>query len=139
MPEPYLSRRRKVGYDLYSKYGIDRRDYPARRAAMLRNFEFFGAPVGLFFTMDRRMTAGSWLDYGMFIQNVMLAAQLKGIATCAQQAWCDVGAVVRKELDIPADHILLSGMAMGIADPSAMENELVTERAAAAEFTTWHR
>jgi nitroreductase len=138
LPEPYLSRRHKLGPDLYSLYGVKQDDYPARKAAMLRNFDFFGAPVGLFFTMDRRMTAGSWLDMGMFMQNVMTVARAHGLETCAQQAWCDIGAVVHRELSIPNHHILLSGMALGHADPDAPENTLVSDRVAPSAFTTFH-
>lgn len=138
MKEPYLSRRRKVGFDLYALYGIDRRDMKARKQAMLRNYTFFGAPVGLFFVMDRDMTLGSWLDCGMFMQNVMTMARAFGLETCPQQAWCDYGSVVHQVLDIPAQHILLSGMALGYIDPTAPENNLVTERAPASMFAIRH-
>lgn len=138
MQEPYLSRRRKLGHDLYALYGIGRDDRAARKNAMLRNFEFFGAPVGLFFTMEREMTLGSWLDMGMFMQNVMTVARTVGLETCPQQAWCDVGGVVHKELGIPENHILLSGMALGYVDPDAPENSLVTERVPVDEFATFH-
>jgi nitroreductase len=139
MKEPYISRRRKVGFDLYALYGIDRHDMPARKAAMLRNFDFFGAPVGLFFSMDREMAQGAWLDCGMFMQNVMILARAHGLETCAQQAWCDVGAIVRARMNIPEDHIVLSGMALGYIDNSAPENRLATERASVDEFAMWHR
>ncbi|WP_454798003.1 nitroreductase [Novosphingobium lindaniclasticum] len=139
MKEPYMSRRRAIGYALYEKYGIARDDLPAREAAMLRNFEFFGAPVGLFFTMEREMALGAWLDCGMFMQNVIIAARARGLETCPQQAWCDFGAVVHHQLNIPQDHIILSGMALGHADSSATENGLVSERLSSAQFTTWHR
>jgi nitroreductase len=138
IPEPYLSRRRKVGFDLYALYGIERHDIAARKGAMLRNFDFFGAPVGLFFTMDRAMTQGNWLDCGMFMQNVMIVARAYGLETCPQQAWCDFGGIVHRELAIPDEHILLSGMALGYADTSAIENGLVSQRAAAGDFTIWH-
>lgn len=137
MEEPYLSRRRKLGFDLYARYGIERSDIAARQAAMLRNFDFFGAPVGLFLSMDRKMTQGSWLDCGMFLQNIMLLARSHGLETCAQQAWCDHGDIVHSELDIPSEHILLTGMAIGHADWSAPENGLISERASLDEFTTW--
>ena len=137
--EPYLSRRRKVGFDLYTLYGIERHDMAARQRAMMRNFDFFGAPVGLFVTMDRAMSQGSWLDCGMFMQNVMIVARAFGLETCPQQAWCDIGDVVHRELAIPDDHILLSGMAIGHADMTAPENGLVTEREPVEGFTTWHR
>ncbi|MGE3693112.1 MAG: nitroreductase [Novosphingobium sp.] len=139
MWEPYLSRRRKIGYDLYAKYGIERTDYPARKAAMLRNFTFFGAPVGLFFTMERAHALGAWIDCGLFMQNVMILAHAHGLETCPQQAWTTYGAVVHRELAIPQEHIVLSGMALGHIDESAPENSLVSTRAAVDEFTTWHR
>jgi nitroreductase len=139
LKEPYLSRRRKLGYDLYALYGIDRSDMAARKAAMLRNFTFFGAPVGLFFTMERDMALGAWLDCGMFMQNVMIVARAYGLETCPQQAWCDFGAVVHRELAIPDTHIVLCGMALGHADRSAIENTLVSERIGVEDFATWHR
>lgn len=138
MKEPYLSRRRKIGYDLYDKYGITRDDYPARKAAMLRNFSFFGAPVGLFFTMDREHALGAWLDCGMFMQNVMTLTRAHGLESCPQQAWCDFGAVVHRELGIPDDQIILSGMALGHEDRHARVNTLRSDRAPVDEFTTWH-
>jgi nitroreductase len=136
--EPYLSRRRKVGYDLYKLYGIARDDYPARKRAMLRNFEFFGAPVGLFFTMERHLLYGSWLDCGMFMQNVMVLARAYGLETCPQQAWCEFGRIVHEQLAIPDTHILLSGMALGHADPGAAENTLVTDRVDVDGFAVFH-
>ncbi|MEH2524099.1 MULTISPECIES: nitroreductase [unclassified Bradyrhizobium] len=136
--EPYLSRRRKVGYDLYELYGIARDDYPARKQAMLRNFEFFGAPVGLFFTMDRRLLVGSWLDCGMFMQNVMIVARAFGLGTCAQQAWCEYGGVVHEQLGIPASQIILSGMALGHPDPDSRANTLVSDRVGVDDFTVVH-
>lgn len=139
MKEPYLSRRRKVGFNLYARYGVERHDMAGRKAAMLRNYDFFGAPIGLFFTMDRDMALGAWLDCGMFMQNVMVVARAHGLETCPQQAWCDLGAVVHKELDIADTHILLSGMALGYGDPQAPENGLVSERVGVDEFATWHR
>jgi nitroreductase len=138
MKEPYLSRRRKVGLDLYARYGIDPRDFSARKKAMLRNFEFFGAPVGLFFVMDREMKLGSWLDCGMFMQNIMTVARAFGLDTCPQQAWCDYGNVVHETLKIPAERILLSGMAIGHVDPTAPENALVTERSPPSLFAIQH-
>ena len=139
MMEPYLSRRRKIGYDLYEKYGIGRKDYAARKAAMSRNFDFFRAPVGLFFTMERHLPLGNWIDCGMFMQNVMIVARSYSLETCPQQAWCDFGAVVHRELAIPDGHIILSGMALGVADQTAPENSLTSDRIAVDAFTTWHR
>jgi nitroreductase len=139
MKEPYLSRRRKIGFDLYAKYGLARDDMAGRKAVMLRNFDFFGAPVGLFVTMERDHALGAWLDCGMFMQNIMTVARAYGLETCPQQSWCDYGAVVHRLLGIPSEHIILSGMALGHADPDAPQNNLHSERVGVAEFTTWHR
>ncbi len=138
VPEPYLSRRREVGYALYSLYGIERTDYESRKRAMLRNFEFFGAPMGLFFTMERNLLHGSWLDCGMFMQNVMILARAFGLETCPQQAWCEYGRVVHEQLDIPDTHVVLSGMAIGKSDESAPENSLISERVDVSQFTQFH-
>jgi nitroreductase len=136
LKEPYISRKRKVGYALYELYGIARDDYPARKAAMMRNFEFFGAPVGLFFRMDRELLYGSWLDMGMFMQNVMLLARAHGLETCPQQAWCEFGSVVHKALNIPQDEIIISGMSLGFA-ADAPENTLISERTKVEDFTVF--
>lgn len=138
MPEPYLSRRRKVGFDLYGLAGVARGDMEGRKRQALKNYSFFGAPVGLFFTMDRRMALGSWLDLGMMMQNVMVLARGYGLETCPQAAWVYYGPVVHKALGIPDDEIILSGMALGVPDWSAPENKLITERVAASEFTVVH-
>ena len=138
LTEPYLSRRRRVGFELYRLYGVARDDLEGRKRAMLRNFEFFGAPVGVFFSMDRHLLLGSWLDCGMFMQNVMVLARAHGLETCPQQAWCEYGSILHGELSIPDDEIVLSGMALGFADPQAPENTLVSERAAPEEFATFH-
>jgi nitroreductase len=139
MVEPHLSRRRKVGFELYELYGIGRGDKEGRKWAELRNFEFFGAPVGMFFVMDSYLTQGNWLDCGMFMQNVMIAAQEFGLQTCPQQAWCDYGEIVHSALGIPSSQIILSGMAMGYIDESARVNMLHSERVGANEFTVIHR
>ena len=136
LKEPYISRKRAVGYALYELYGVKRDDYPARKAAGLRNFEFFGAPVGLFFRMDRELLYGSWLDVGMFMQNIMILARGKGLETCPQQAWCEFGPIVHKVLGIPDDEIIISGMSLGYA-AEAPENTLVSERAPLDDFTTF--
>lgn len=138
MQEPWLSRRRAIGYALFEKYGIARDDYPARKSAMLRNFDFFDAPVGLFFCMDRTHALGAWLDCGMFMQNVMVAARGFGLETCPQQAWCDIGPIVHRELGIPDTHVVLSGMALGYEDNSAVVNTLESSRIPVEEFATWH-
>ncbi len=111
----------------------------ARAQAVLRNFEFFGAPVGLFFSIERAMTHGSWLDMGMFMQNVMVLARTFGLETCPQQAWCEFGGLVRKELGIDDKYVVASGMSMGVADPTAAENTLETERSSIEDFATFVR
>jgi nitroreductase len=138
LPEPYLSRRRQVGFELYRLYGIERTNHEARKQAMLRNFEFFGAPVGLFFVMDRFLLEGSWLDCGMFMQNVMVLAREFGLETCPQQAWCEYGGLVHEHLGISSDEIMLSGMALGYPDLDAPENTLVSDRLPVEGFTFFH-
>ena len=136
--EPYLGRRRKIGWDLYGLLGIAKGDRAAMAEQHARNYDFFGAPVGLFFTMDRRMEQGSWLDVGMFMENVMVAARGLGLDTCPQAAFITHHRIVRRHLDIPDTDILLSGMALGHADPDAPENRLETERAPVSAFTRFH-
>lgn len=132
--EPYLGRRRKVGWDLYSLLGIGKGDVERTRAQHRKNFEFFGAPVGLIFTIDRRMGKGSWLDYGMFLQNVMLAAVARGLDTCPQAAWIDYHSIISDVLKLDEYQQVVCGMALGYADNEAVINQLTTERAATHEF-----
>lgn len=136
--EPYLSRRRKVGFDLYGLLGIARGDKAAMQAQTRRNFVFFDAPVGLMFTIDRRMGRGSWMDYGGFMQNVMLAARAVGYDTCPQAAWIQFHKIISAELQLPENEQLVCGMALGRADPDAPENRLISERAALAEYVFFH-
>lgn len=139
LPEPYLSRRRKVGFDLYGLAGVARGDMEGRKRQSLLNYSFFGAPVGLFFTMDRQLDLGSWLDLGMFMQNVMVVSRGYGLETCPQAAWIYYGPSVHAVLGIPDGEILVSGMALGYADWSAALNALQTERVPASEFMIVHR
>jgi nitroreductase len=136
--EPYLGRRRKVGFDLYALLGIARGDRAAMQAQHRRNFEFFDAPVGLMFTIDRRMGRGSWLDYGGFMQNIMLAARALGYDTCPQAAWVQFHRIISTQLGLPENQQLVCGMALGRADPDARANQLVTERAPLADFVHFH-
>lgn len=136
--EPYLGRRRKVGWDLYGLLGIGRDDAERMHAQHRKNFNFFGAPVGLIFSIDRRMALGSWLDYGMFLQNLMLAARARGLDTCPQAAWTGYYRIVAEVLDFGEQEQLVCGMAMGYADPLAIENSLRTERAGPDEFAVFH-
>ena len=135
--EPYLSRRRKVGWDLYGTLGIARGETARMRAQHRRNFQFFDAPVGLVFTIHRTLATGSWLDYGMFLENVMIAARARGLDTCAQAAWTQYHKVARPVLGLEDAEVMVCGMALGHADPDAPENGLVTERATSSQFMTW--
>lgn len=136
--EPYLTRRRKIGWDLYGLLGIRKGDAERMKAQMRRNLEFFGAPVGLIFSIDRRMGQGGWLDYGMFLQNVMLAARARGLDTCPQVAWLDYHRIIADVLGFGPHEQLVCGMSLGHADPAAIENSLRTERAGLAEFVVFH-
>jgi len=131
---PYIDRRRKVGWDLYGLLGIAKTDRERMHAQHGRNYAFFDAPVGLIFTIDRIMRQGSWLDYGMFLQNVMVAARARGLDTCPQAAFTQYHRIVTAQVGAPATEQLVCGMSLGYADPDAVENRLVTERAPVASF-----
>jgi nitroreductase len=131
---PYVDRRRKVGWDLYSLLGIGKTDKARMHAQHARNYNFFDAPVGLIFTIDRVMQQGSWLDYGMFLQSVMVAARARGLDTCPQAAFTQFHRLISEELQLPAEEMVVCGMALGHADPKAIENTLVTEREPVAGF-----
>jgi nitroreductase len=133
--DPYLARRRKVGWDLYGLLGLTRDDKAGMAKQHARNFMFFGAPVAMIFTIDADMELGSWLDYGMFLENVMLAARGKGLDTCPQAAIAAAHVVVREVLAIPETEKIVCGMSLGYADPDAIENTLVTVREPVAAFT----
>lgn len=135
--EPFLSRRRKIGWDLYGLLGIRKGDFEGTERQRRRNFEFFGAPVGLIFTLDEDLEIGSWLDLGIFMGTVMIAARGLGLDTCPQAAFADFHAIIRRELAIPGNEIVICGMALGYADEAAAENRLVTERAAPSAFATF--
>ncbi|MER2533939.1 MAG: nitroreductase [Rhizobiaceae bacterium] len=136
--EPYLSRRRKVGFDLYGALGIAKRDVDQMRAQHDRNFTFFDAPVGMIFTIDRRLNAGSWIDYGMFLENIMIAARARGLHTCPQAAFAPYHNQLRPVLGIPPEEVVICGMALGYEDTSKPENDLRTDRAPVDEWTTFH-
>ena len=131
---PYIDRRRKVGWDLYALLKLTREDKAGMQAQHARNYKFFDAPVGLIFTIDRVMEQGSWLDYGMFLQNIMIAARGRGLDTCPQAAFTQFHKIITHMLDIPANEMVVCGMALGHADPGKIENSLVTERSKVAEF-----
>lgn len=131
---PYIERRRKVGWDLYALLGLTRDNKAGMAAQHGRNYDFFGAPVGLIFTIDRVMEQGSWLDYGMFLQSVMVAARARGLDTCPQAAFTQYHRVISSELDLPANETVVCGMSLGYADTTKIENSLITERMGVEEF-----
>ena len=131
---PFIERRRKVGWDLYALLGLTRDNKAGMAAQHGRNYEFFGAPVGLIFTIDRVMAQGSWLDYGMFLQNIMVAARARGLDTCPQAAFTQYHRVIGQVLGLPENETVVCGMALGVADPAKIENTLITERMPVEEF-----
>ncbi|RJX30249.1 MAG: nitroreductase [Oxalobacter sp.] len=135
--EPYLSRRRKIGLAMYSLLGIERGDAERMRLQHRRNFEFFGASVGLIFTMDRKLPAACFMDQGAFWQNIMIAAKARGLDTCMQTIWSDYCRIVTRELNLGEDEMMLGGMAMGYADQDAPINTLLPERVPVSEFATF--
>ncbi|MGD9835660.1 MAG: nitroreductase [Piscinibacter sp.] len=135
---PYIDRRRKVGWDLYGLLGIGKTDKERMHAQHGRNYAFFDAPVGLIFTIDRVMQQGSWLDYGMFLQNIMVAARGRGLDTCPQAAFTQFHRIIEAQLGLEPDEMVVCGMSLGLADPDAVENTLVTEREPVAGFTRFH-
>jgi len=131
---PFVDRRRKVGWDLYALLGLTRENKAGMASQHGRNYRFFDAPVGLIFTIDRVMERGSWLDYGMFLQNIMVAARGRGLDTCPQAAFTQFHRIIAEQLQLPPNEMLVCGMALGWADPGRIENSLVTEREPVARF-----
>lgn len=136
--DPYLTRRRDLGWALYGAVGIARGENDKMHCQRGRNFSFFGAPVGLVFTLDRDLSVGSWIDLGMFMQNVMLAARAYGLETCPQQAFVRYHRILRQHLAIPDDQIVVCAMALGLPDPDEPANRLVSEREPVAAFGSFH-
>ena len=132
--EPYLARRRKVGWDLYALLGLTRDNKAGMAAQHGRNYRFFDAPVGMIFTIDRIMEQGSWLDYGMFLQNIMIAARGRGLDTCPQAAFTQFHRIISDELGLPENQMVVCGMSLGYADADKVENTLVTEREPVSAF-----
>ena len=135
--EPYLGRRRHNGWTLYGLLGIGKGDKDAMHAQHQRNFRFFDAPVGLMFTLDRVMGRGSLVDYGMFLQNIMVAARARGLHTCPQAAWNDYASIVLPHVGATGDEMLVCGMSLGHADEAALVNTYSTPREEVASFTHW--
>jgi len=134
-PEPYRSRRRKVGWDLYGLLGIEKGEKHRMHKQHSRNYEFFDAPVGLIFTIDRVLEIGSWLDYGMFLQNIMILARGEGLHTCPQASFAPYHKIIRQQVSISEDEVIVCGMSLGEIDPDAPENTLRTDRESVMNFT----
>ena len=136
--EPYLARRRKVGWGLYGILGIGRADKDRMHAQRGRNYLFFDAPVGMIFTIDRDLERGSWIDFGIFLGNVMTAARGLGLDTCPQAAFANFHRVLRRHLPIPDEEIVVCGLALGHADTGAVVNRLETDREPVSAFAQFH-
>jgi len=134
--EPYRSRRYKVGEDMYELLGLAREDRAARLAQVARNFEFFGAPVGIFFVIDRRMGRAQWAHLGMFMQSLALVAVERGLGSCMQEFWATLRESLHRHFGLPATDMIYCGMSLGFPDPSAPVNRLRSERAPVGDFAT---
>ena len=134
---PYIDRRRENGWSLYGLLGIGKADKDRMHEQHQRNFKFFDAPVGLMFTIDPIMGRGSLLDYGMFIQNIMVAARARGLHTCPQAAWNGFHSIILPHIGAGEGEMLVCGMALGYADEADKVNTLVTPRVPVNEFTHW--
>ncbi len=137
LPERLRMNQEQFGASYYAALGIDRGDAPARKRQTGRNFEFFGAPIGLIFSLDRRLTPHSWLDCGLFIQNVMLAARAAGLDTCPQVSFVRYQSIIAKHLGLGKFDTVVCGMSLGYADPSAPVNSLAVPREDAEQFSTF--
>ena len=136
---PYIDRRRENGWSLYGLLGITKGDKEKMHAQHRKNFEFFGAPVGLFFTIDKELGKGSMLDYGMFLENLMIAARGEDLDTCPQAAWNAFAKIILPFIGAQANEMLVCGVALGYADKTAIVNTFRTPRVSAQEFATWVR
>lgn len=134
LPEPWRSRRFRVGEDLYASLGIPREDKPARLAWLAQNFAWFGAPVGLFFITRRWFGHGQWAHMGMLMQSIALLAEEEGLATCMQEAWAKVRNTLHPHLALADDELLYCGMALGWPDREAPVNTWRSDRAALDEI-----
>jgi nitroreductase len=137
MPEPYLSRRRAIGWRLYGLLGIGKGDRAGARAWHDQNYRFFGASVGMIFTLDRRLGLGAYIDLGMFMQNIMTAARGLGLDTCPQAAFAGYHAIIRQQLALPAEDIVICGMALGWEDTNAVANQVVADREPLVNFAVF--
>ena len=138
LKEPYRSLRFETGELMYEKLGIPREDKPSRLKWLARNFQFFGAPVGLLFSIDRTLTRAQWAHLGMFMQTFAIAAEAQGLATCMQESWGHVRDTIHTHLGLPESDVIYAGIALGYADPEAPVNTLRTPRSEVDAFTSFH-
>ncbi|RYF17931.1 MAG: nitroreductase [Comamonadaceae bacterium] len=134
---PYIDRRRENGWGLYGLLGIAKGEKDKMHAQHQRNFRFFDAPVGLMFTIDRVLGRGSLMDYGMFLQNIMVAARARGLHTCPQAAWNGYARIILPHIGAGTEEMLVCGMSLGYADVDAKVNGFHTPREPASSFTHW--
>ncbi len=134
----YDARRKLVGKQLYTLLGVPRGDAAGMLKQFRKNYDFFDAPVGMILCVDRRMGNGQWIDCGIFLDQLMLLAREKGLHTCPQAAFSRYQHVVRRELKIPDDQVVICGLALGKADPDEVPNNLITERAPIQDFVRWY-
>ena len=135
--EPFVSRRRAVGFELYKLLEIGRDDFEARDKQMQENFHFFGAPVGMFITMDKRLATGTFMDVGMFIQNILVGARGEGLHSCGQVAFTKFHTLIAEQLEFKENEMLVCGVSIGYEDTSAAENALRVEKLQYSDFTTF--
>jgi len=135
--EPFVSRRRAVGFELYNLLGIGRDDFAARDKQMQENFHFFGAPVGMFITMDRRLATGTFIDVGMFIQSILVGARGEDLHSCGQVAFTKFHTLIAEQLKFKENEMLVCGVSIGYEDTSAPENALRVEKLQYSDFTTF--
>lgn len=137
LPEPYLTRRKKFGQTFYGALGIEYSDTEARLRQTAKNYSFFGAPVGIFFTIIRDLEKGSWLDLGMFIQSVMISAKSRGLDTCAQETFSKYHSVIRRHLPIDQSELVVCGMSVGFGDDDQNKTRGVQGREQLAEIANF--
>ena len=135
--EPFISRRRAVGFELYKLLNIGREDFEARDKQMQENFHFFGAPLGMFITMDRRLATGTFMDVGMFIQSILVSARGEGLHSCGQVAFTKFHTLIADQLNFKENEMLVCGVSVGYEDTSAPENSLRVEKLDYTDYTTF--
>ena len=134
LTDPYKARRSRIAHMMYDLVDIERSDREARVRQMNKNFEFFGAPVGMFITVDRQMGQPQFSDLGIFLENIMLLARERGLHTCPQEAWSMWGGTIREVVGVPEGELVFCGVSLGYADPDSAINQLYSERAGVEEF-----